>query len=233
MSPERLYSKEYLYWLLQKVSVDHDNTICDTKGLIVERFNQEFGTNHQAIEIARWHSLADWAKELGMTDKEAQAVDQRYWFDKDLVNLARPNPGAIEFLQEVNKIGELVINSSRPYEQLALTVSWYKQYAPFIKPEQIVVGLPDIVVPGDIVAQAVSKVWVVKIFGSRSHVDDVNFHMKFILDHTDAFGFLLSDDASLDVPYRGRLMRFGGDNGNPPNMTQMAKLVASYVAQSH
>jgi len=220
-------SKEYLSWLMENVSVDHDNTVCDTKGIVVEKFNEEFGTNHQAIEIREWRSLADWCCALGMNDEEALAVNQRYWYDPDLINLALPNPGAIEFLEKANRMGRLRINSSRPYEQLDATVAWYRQYVPVIRPEQIVVGLPDVVVPGDILTQAVTKAWIVRLFNCRSHVEDVAFHAKFILDNTDAFVFLLSDDASLDTKYKTRLMRFGGINGKPADMTQLAELISS------
>ena len=210
---------------MENVSVDHDNTISDTKGIVTEKFNKEFRTNHRSIEIARWRAVADWGKELGMSDEEATAVNHRYWFDKDLINLARPNPGAIDFLEEANGKGKLIINSSRPYEQLESTRDWYGYYAPFIKREQVIVGLPDIVTPGDILAQAVSKVWIIKLWGSRSHVEDVTFHAKLILDYTDAFVFLLSDDTSLDGAYNSRLMRFGGVNGEPPDMKGLARLI--------
>jgi hypothetical protein len=121
----------------------------------------------------------------------------------------------------------LIINSSRAYGQLDGTVAWYRERIPFIRPEQIIVGLPDVVVPGDIVAQAVSKVWTIKLFGSRSHVEDVVLHAKFVLDYTDAFVFLLSDDPSLDEEYKTRLMRFGGQSGQSPDLTFLVKLLSS------
>ena len=223
--PEFMSTKEYLSWLMENVSVDHDNTVSDTKGIVVEKFNEEFGTNHQAIEISQWRALADWAKEIGMDDKEALSVNHRYWYDPALINLAKPNPGAIEFLERANRIGRLTINSSRPYDQLVPTIAWYRQHAPFIRPEQIVVGLPDVVVPGDIMRQAASKAWIVRLLGCRAHVEDVVYHAQFILDNTNAFIFLLSDDASLDVKYKTRLMRFGGINGKPPDMTLLAQLI--------
>lgn len=225
--PEYLSTKEYFSWLMENVSVDHDNTISDTKEIVVEKFNEEFGTNHQAIEISQWYSLPEWCRALGMNKEEALVVNHRYWYDPDLINLARPNPGAIEFLNKANLKGHLTVNSSRPFDQLTSTVGWYRHYAPFIKPEQIVVGLPDLVVPGDIMRQAVSKAWIVWLLGCRAHIEDVVYHAKFILDYTNAFVFLLSDDSSLDVKYKTRLMRFGGINGKPPDMTLLAELVDS------
>lgn len=222
--PEFLTTKEYLSWLIENLSVDHDNTISDTKGIVVEKFNEEFGTNHQAIEISQWLSLADWCRTLGMDEEEALVVDHRYWYDPDLINLARPNPGAVEFLKKANQVGRLIINSSRSFEQRGSTITWYKKHMPFIKPEQIVVGLPDVVIPGDALSQAVSKTWVIRLFGCRAHVDDVASHAKLILDHTNAFVFLLSDDASLDRRYQTRLMRFGGIGNRPPDMTMLNKL---------
>lgn len=225
--PEFMSTKEYLLWLMGNVSVDHDNTVSDTKGIVVEKFNEEFGTNHQAIEISQWLSLTDWCRTLGMNEEEALTVNHRYWYDPDLINLALPNPGAVEFLERANRSGRLTINSSRPYKQLDATIAWYRQYVPFIKPEQIVVGLPDVVVPGDIMRQAASKAWIVRLLGCRAHVEDVVYHAQFILDYTNAFVFLLSDDASLDMRYRTRLMRFGGINGKPPDMTLLARLINS------
>ena len=226
-NPEFQPSEEYLSWLIEKVSVDHDNTTSNTKGIVTVKFNAEFETKHKPIEISRWHSVADWAMELGFTWNEALAINNRIWYDPELINQAEPNPGAIKFLRRANKKGGLIINSSRSYDQLDGTVIWYRQHAPIIRPEQVIVGLPDIVVPGDIVAQAASKAWIVKLFGSRSHVEDVPFHAKFMLDNTDAFVFLLSDDASLDEAYRGRLMRFGGINRQSPDLTLLAKLISS------
>lgn len=210
---------------MEKVSVDHDNTVSNTKGVVTEKFNQEFRTSHKTIEISRWHSVADWAQELGFSRQEALAINNRFWYDPEIINQADPNPGAIDFLRRANKKGNLIINSSRSYDQWDGTDAWYRQHAPIIRPEQIIVGLPDIVVPGDIVAQAASKAWIVKLFGSRSHVEDVPFHAKFILDNTDAFLFLISDDSSLDEAYKGRLMRFGGINGQPPDLTFLAELI--------
>ncbi len=226
MSKEFLFSKEYLRWLLADVSVDHDNTISDTKGIVTETFNKEFGTSHKVIEISKWHSVADWAKELGANDKEAFAINYRYWYDTDLINQGKPKPGAIEFLQKANRKGRLIINSSRPYEELDGTLKWYRKYASFIKPKQIIVGLPDIVEAGDILSQALSKVWVAKLYKCRSHVDDVPFHAKMILDYTDAFVFLLSDDTSLDGRYSTRLMRMGGIDGNQPDLALLNKLLS-------
>ena len=226
-NPEFQPSKEYLSWLIEKVSVDHDNSVSNTKGIVAQEFNAEFGTHHKSVEISRWHSVADWAQELGFSRQEALAINNRFWYDPKIINQAEPNPGAIEFLEKANKKGGLIINSSRSYDQLDGTVIWYRQHAPIIRPEQVIVGLPDIVVPGDIVAQAASKAWIVKLFGSRSHVEDVPFHAKFMLDNTDAFVFLLSDDASLDEAYRGRLMRFGGINRQSPDLTLLAKLISS------
>lgn len=228
--PEFLSKQEHFSWLMGKVSVDHDNTISNTKGIVTEKFNEEFGTNHQVVELAGWRAVAGWARDLGMSNEEALAVNHRFWFDTDLINLARPNPGAIEFLERANRTGELIINSSRPYEQLGSTRAWYRQYAPFISPEQIIVGLPDIVIAGDILSQAISKTWVIKTLGSRSHIEDVSFHAKTILDYTDAFIFLLSDDTALDTRYQTRLMRFGGKDGKAPDMSQLARLI---VAQSY
>ncbi|MCJ7805849.1 hypothetical protein MUP46_04390 [Patescibacteria group bacterium] len=225
MSPEYPFNKEWLRWLLADVSVDHDNTINDTKGIVTETFNKEFGTSHMAIEISRWHSVADWAKELGASDKEAFAINQRYWYDSDLINQGKPKPGAIEFLQKANR-GRLIINSSRPYDELDGTRKWYRQYAAFVKPEQIVVGLPDIVEAGDILSQALSKVWVAKLYKSRSHIEDVPFHAKMMMDYTDIFVFLLSDDTSLDGHYGTRLMRMGGIDGNQPDLVLLNKLLS-------
>lgn len=219
--------KEYLLWLMEKVSVDHDNTVCNTKGIVTEKFNAEFGTSHKPVEISRWHSVADWAEELGFTQEEALAINDRFWYDQEIINQADPNPGAIKFLRRTNKNGNLIINSSRSYDQLDGTVVWYRKHAPFIRPEQIIVGLPDIVVPGDVVAQAASKAWIIKLFGCRLHIEDVPFHAKFILDNTDAFVFLVSDDPSLDEAYKTRLMRFGGINGNSPDLTLLAQLTSS------
>ena len=223
--PELLSPQERFSWLMENVSVDHDNTISDTKGIVTEKFNQEFGTNHHVMELAGWRAVADWAKALGMSDEEALAVNHRYWFDKDLINLARPNPGAIEFLERANRMGRLIINSSRPFEQLDSTRLWYRQYAPFVKPEQIVVGLPDIVIAGDILSQAITKTWVVKLLGCRAHIEDVPFHAKVILDYTNAFLFLLSNETWLDGVYNSRLIRFSGVNGEPPDMKGLARLI--------
>jgi hypothetical protein len=223
---EFLPIKERLLWLTQKTSVDHDNTICNSKGAVTQKFNKDFGTNHKTVEINRWHSVAGWAQELGYSKEEAIAINNRYWYDPNIINQAEPIPGAIEFLQIVNR-GDLIINSSRAYGQLDGTVAWYRERIPFIRPEQIIVGLPDVVVPGDIVAQAVSKVWTIKLFGSRSHVEDVVLHAKFVLDYTDAFVFLLSDDPSLDEEYKTRLMRFGGQSGQSPDLTFLVKLLSS------
>jgi len=226
-NPEFQPSKEYLSWLMEEVSVDHDNTIGNTKGIVAVKFNAEFKTHHKSVEISRWHSVADWAQELGFSRDEALAINNRFWYDPEIINQAEPNPGAIKFLERASKKGSLIINSSRAYEQLGGTVGWYRQHAPIIRPEQVIVGLPDIVVPGDIVAQAASKAWIIRLFGSRSHVEDVPFHAKFILDNTDAFVFLLSDDASLDEAYKGRLMRFGGISGQSPDLTLLAELISA------
>jgi len=222
--PEFLTTKEYLSWLIENLSVDHDNTISDTKGIVATKFNQEFKTDHQTSEINRYRSLADWCLSLGMNEDEALAVNHRYWYDQKLINQAEPKSGAVEFLKKANRVGRLIINSSRPFEQRESTITWYKEHMPFIKPEQIVVGLPDVVIPGDAFSQAVSKVWVVRLFGCRAHVEDVVSHAKLILDHTNAFVFLLSDDASLDRRYQTRLMRFGGIGNQPPGMTMLNQL---------
>jgi hypothetical protein len=230
---EHVSPKEYLLWLLSSASIDHDNTVCNTKGIVTEKFNEEFGTKYQPSEISQWQSLVGWAKDLGMNEQQAFTVNHRYWYDIDLISQAKPNPGAIEFLEKADRLakdrhlGGPIINSSRPYSQLAATVGWYREHAPFIKPEQIVVGLPDIVVAGDAQKQAISKCWYIKLFGCPAHIEDVTAHAKIILDTTDAFVFLLSDDTSLDKFYRGKLMRFGGLNGNPPDMTQLARLISS------
>lgn len=225
MFKERPVSREQLYYLLAYASIDHDNSVCNTKGQITEEFNKDFGTNHKVIEIVRWNSVADWALDLGYSQTEASAINHRLWYNEFLINQAKPNPGAIEFLEKVKRIGNPLINSSRPYEQLQGTVDWYKKYAPFWDTERIVVGLPDIVRAGDLMAQAVSKAWIVKLFKCRSHIEDVTLHAKLILDTTDAFVFFLSDDPSLDEAYKGRIMRFGGVNGAHPDLTGLNSLI--------
>lgn len=222
-SPEFLATKEQLIWLLANASVDHDNTISDGKSVVTDEFNKEFDTQHQATEIWQWHSVVGWAEKLGMDRREALAVNRRYWYNSDLINRAKPKPGAIEFLSGANKLGRLIINSSRSYDQLGSTREWYREYAPFIKPEQIVVGLPDIVKAEDILSQALSKVWVARLFKSRAHVEDTVFHGQMVLDYTDAFLFLLSDDSSLDGRYHDRLMRMGGVDGRLPDLTFLNK----------
>ena len=212
---------------MENISIDHDNVVCDTKGKVTESFNQRFRTNHNPIELRGWSPLVVWAKAVGKSEDEAIAIDKSYWYDEEIINNARPNPGALEFLGKVNQIGRLTINSSRPFSQRQRTIDWYAKHAPFVKPEQVIVGLPDIVVPGNATSQAVSKAWIINVLGCRSHVEDVTLHAKIILDTTNAFVFLLSDDTSLDRQYRGRLMRFGGINGRTPDLTGLAELLNS------
>ena len=227
MSKESLVTKEQLIYLMENVSVDHDSTVCDTKGKVTEEFNYDFGTSHRSTEISHRHPLADWAMELGANKSEAVAINDRYWYNEELINRARPNPGAIEFLEKANQIGRLIINSSRPFSQRQGTVDWYARHAPFVKPDQIIVGLPDIVIPGNAASQAVSKAWIINVLGCRSHIEDSTLHAKIILDTTNAFVFLLSDDTSLDWQCQGRLMRFGGINGRTPDLTGLADLLNS------
>lgn len=130
-------------------------------------------------------------------------------------------------MEKANRIGKVTINSSRPYIQRQGTLKWYEKNIPFIKPSQIAVGLPDIVVPGNALSQAVSKAWMINVLGCHAHIEDTTQHAKFILDNTSAFVFFLSDDSSLDWKYPGRMMRFSGSTGRTPNLTGLEKLLNS------
>lgn len=51
MSQEILLPRDQLYYLLEELSVDHDNVVSDTKGIVTQEFNRRFGTNHRATEL--------------------------------------------------------------------------------------------------------------------------------------------------------------------------------------
>lgn len=228
---EILLPRENLSWLIGNCTIDHDNTTADTKQAVTDFFNKKHNTNHLAKEITHWNSLIDWSLELGKSYEEALVINKDYWYNADILFSAKPIPGAAEFLTRAISAGNrIVINSSRPYNQLDMTVEWYKKHIPVVRPENICVGLPDIVTKPDHERQAVTKAWMIRLLKSRMHIDDVPFHSKLILDNTQAYIFLLSNNPELDGYAPGRLFRYGNDNGGTPDFWPLYRLFfGSYI----
>ncbi len=208
MSLEFGLSKEYLSSIIQSVSFDHDGTIADSRQLVTDQFNLEFGTKHEAHEMRSWNVVYEWGVDIGMSSNEAMETNNRLWYSPDILFKAKPVKAAIEFLEKAYQLkSDIVIASSRTPNLLESTVEWYRKYAPFIKPEKVIVGLPDMH------DGAVSKAVMVQLLKRKMHVEDVPAHAKLILQHsTSTRVFLLSNDNSLDTYKYPQLTRIGGKN---------------------
>lgn len=206
-------SGEYLNWLLEYVSVDHDGTIADSRTSVTKEFNKRHGTIHKVTDLNYWNAVYDWCKELKMSDEEAKNENNDLWYTPDTIFKARPTPGAIELLNKLHERGSnFIINSSRLPELRDSTVDWYKKYAPFVKPEQIHVAMPGF----DGLITKVNRINGHFSPRFRLHVEDVCEHAKLVLDHTNAYIVLLSNQ-EFDHPAHGRYMQIKGKNGGMPD----------------
>ena len=100
MSAEHGFTKEYLDWLLESVSIDHDGTVANSRGVVTEEFNIRHRTNHKVIDLCQWDTVRNWSLEIGMTKEEAEKENFDLWYKPETLFKAAPVPGAIEFLHE-------------------------------------------------------------------------------------------------------------------------------------
>mgnify|MGYP001558754396 FL=1 len=215
-------SKEY--WILKSPSIDHDGTIADSRTSVTNEFNKTYKTNYKVAELNHWNAVKDWCNEIGKSDDEANEIEHNLWYTPDALLKAEPIPGAIEFLRElfIRKIN-FTINSSRIPELRESTIAWYQKYAPFIEPENIKTGMPDI-------DGLVTKVNRINAVRSAIHIEDVPEHARSVLKYTHAYVILMSnrdDLGSLDLsePELKRLIRIKGENGDMPNFWPIHKLL--------
>lgn len=221
MSVEQNLSKEYLNWLLESVSIDHDGTIADVRASVTLEFNRRHKTNYKVTDVSYWNVVYDWCKALKMTDEEAKAEEYDLWYKPETLFKAEPVAGAIEFLRKLHLRGkDYIINSSRIPELRESTIEWYKIWAPFVKTDRIHTGIEGF----EGLAMKINRV---SLSNRRMHLEDVPSHAKAILDYTNAHVFLMSNSDELGTIDNKRLTQIKGRNGEMPDFRSINKLFFS------
>lgn len=221
MSVEQDLSKEYLNWLLESVSIDHDGTIADVRNSVTLEFNKRHKTNYKVTDMSYWNVVYDWCKVLGMNDEEAKAEEKNLWYTPETLFKAEPVAGAIEFIYKLHTSSkDYIINSSRTPNLHESTIEWYKIWAPFVEPERIHTGIEGF----EGLAMKVNRV---SMSNRRMHLEDVPSHAKAVLDYTNAHVFLISNSDELKTIDSKRLTQIRGRNGEMPNFRSLNKLFFS------
>jgi len=218
MSAEHGFTKEYLDWLLESVSIDHDGTVANSRGVVTEEFNIRHRTNHKVIDLCQWDTVRNWSLEIGMTKEEAEKENFDLWYKPETLFKAAPVPGAIEFLHELYmRDKNFIINSSRIPELRESTVNWYKIHAPFVEPFRIRTGMSGF----EGLATKVNRINDVR---HHLHIEDAPEHGRAILDYTHAHVIFLSNSDDLKDIKSNRLTQIKGSPGEMPDFWDINKL---------
>lgn len=222
MSKEHLVTPEN-FFRIYKPGSDVDGVVAFTKKSVTDVFNKEFGTNHKPEEIRSWFTVADWAEKLGMGKREAMAINNKYWYEPEVLFAAPLIPGAFEFTATLSHDGiNLPFITSRPFflngrkvpGMKESTIEWFKQNLPHVKENQIYMQ------EVDEMGGEIFKVFTVQCLGRGIFFEDVPSHAKLILDYSKAIVVLLSNSAVLDADYLagGRLTRISKEDGSIPDL---------------
>jgi hypothetical protein len=215
------FSKEYLNHMLDAASFDHDGVIADTRTWVTNSFNTKYNQSYHPNDLRHFNSVIDWCTEAGLSLAEAKDENRRLWYTPESLFGAKPVDGAIDFLYELHmRRKNYIINSSRIPLLHASTLEWYQTYAPFVEPERIRTGLPDISDGG------VTKVYRILTERKIIHFEDVPDQACDVINYTDAHVFLLSNlqPPHLEQPNRNRLTHVKGSGGNLPNFWGIHRL---------
>lgn len=145
MLAERLKIPEIANSYKIKITSDVDGVVTCPAVVVLKYINRRFGTDYKIGDIGDWNSTLYWAKDQGMSDAEALAIHRFFWYESpDLVHRHAPAvPGAVSLIRKLTKSPriELTFPSARPsLEFEATTYSWFGEFMPFVKPEQISLG---------------------------------------------------------------------------------------------
>lgn len=220
ITPEEFFSK-------YPPSSDMDGVLCNTRKHVVEEFNKMFGTLYTTFDIRDYHAVSRWAGVLGMGKKEAMAIENKLWFDPNVLFRAKPLPGAVKFTRwfaernidlPVVTSRESNIKDVRKPNIEDVTIAWFRKWMPWIKEENIYMQKNQ-EMPGDIF-----KAWMNRVLGRGIHFEDVPGHAKAVLDYTDASVVLLSNLIEIDGYYPGRLLRIPETKGIGPEMHRVNEI---------
>ncbi len=216
MSCEIIYPVEFPEPVLANTATDFDGVMFDTRTMVTDNFNRRFGTTHTPDGLLNWHTVRDWAIEKGMDKEEAEKFEWDLWHKDEFLFSAEPLPGAVEFMREAYKRDyQIPIFSSRFFRQREVTIRCCEIHLPFVNPDNIHVSLDDL-------PREMNKVWMIQRKRSKPYrvfLEDSKDHARLILENTDAYVILVSNDSSLDVQYLGnRLSRIHSEKGTVPDL---------------
>ncbi len=213
VTPEEFFSK-------YPPSSDMDGVLCNTRKHVAEEFNKRFGTSYTTFDIRDYRAVSKWAVVLGMSKKEAMAIEKKLWFDPDIIFRAEPLPGAVKFTRWFAERNiALPVNTSRRPNIRDATIAWFEKWMPWIKEENVYMQKNQ-EMPGDIF-----KAWMNRILGRGIHFEDAPEHAKAVLDYTDAFVVLISNLIEIDGYYPDRLLRIPETKGIGPEMHRINEIL--------
>ena len=132
---------------------DLDGTITNSPDYMIKRFNldlEEFYNGngndkgfkkYSVTDFDRYKAIEYWAKENGMSDAEAESIENR-WYEGDPLLASNPYLLAIPILKRlVNYVGEEKVKTltAREPHLTKATQKWHKRWFPFVKPKNILI----------------------------------------------------------------------------------------------
>ena len=116
---------------------DVDGVWADLKEPVVAAVNQEWGTNLDPRDINSWMWVREQIYEQTGSAEEGERATQ-FWFDPDVLFLAKPVEGAVEAALGLMEKGYRPwAATSRLPNARESTIEWLRIYFPFVPTERV------------------------------------------------------------------------------------------------
>lgn len=142
MLAERLQIREVSSQSKLKISLDIDGVLTDVDLMVIKLFNKRFRTSYGLKDLDDWNVVSYWAKKQGLSDKDATALLNSYWYETPEIHRnALIMPGAFCLAKQLSEspLVDLYIRTSRHEKDFGKpTRLWFDENLPFIDHQKIV-----------------------------------------------------------------------------------------------
>jgi len=134
---------QYIEDYLRKngVIMDVDGVCADTASIAVTSYNNRFNDKKTSNDLKHYWSIRTWVESHGYNSNEAREVSVGLWNTEEVMTKALPVSGSWiinKYLHDKNVPIKYV--TSRPFFTKDWTISWFKNWMPWVNEDQIYIG---------------------------------------------------------------------------------------------
>lgn len=184
----------------RRVAFDIDGVLALTVYPVIERFNEDFGTDYEVNDFFGWETIKSWAQEnwskrLGRVNEVAESpsdYDIWIWTHPEILSKGPVGPNA-DFMTmcAVSASRDYRVITSRIPTLRESTHEWHKENLPWVQPEKISINKD-----GNESGENFKYKEILK-HGIELHFEDSPRHARLIAENTPATVVLL---ANWDIP---------------------------------